>query len=172
MEAFGSNTSGQLNVPSLPAGMTYSWLGAHHLQSLAIASGSSQPQIAMVGMGCAGAGGLTVLSSAQSPFLGNSAFSLTIASGAPMSPSYLFLANALAPTPAFVGAGCAILLEPQSLLIFLGAGLSPLGPLSTDATGSSNFLLPIPATPAFAGSTLAFQAAVLDTTIPIGLTLS
>jgi hypothetical protein len=168
--AWGYNGSSQINVPALPPGISYTQVAASYLDTMALVSVS--PQLNVIGSGCTGSNGVTTLLSTQLPFLGNTAFSLDVSQAALNSQAYLFVATALAPAPIAAGGGCFIYLDAQSLLALVNAGLSPLGPEPTGPAGVASFLLPVPASPALAGLSIAFQAAVLDATAPLALTLS
>jgi alpha-tubulin suppressor-like RCC1 family protein len=170
--AWGDNFYGQTNVPVLPLGLSYTQVAAGYDHTVALVSVSPVPQLNVIGSGCSGSNGVTTLSSTQLPFLGNTAFSLDVSQAALSSQAYLFVATALAPAPIAVGGSCFIHLDAQSLLVFVNAGLSPLGPQPTGPAGAASFLLPVPANPALAGLSIAFQAAVLDATAPLALTLS
>jgi hypothetical protein len=163
---------GLTNVPPLPPGFIYTQVAAGGSQAVAIFGPAPAAQLNVVGMGCSGSNGITTLSSAQLPFLGNSAFSLDVSQGAVSSNAYLFWATSTAATPVAVGGGCFVHLDPQSLLYFVNLGQAPLGPMPTNAFGTTSFPLPVPANPSLAGFNVIFQAAVLDATVPLGLTLS
>jgi hypothetical protein len=170
--AWGDNAYGQTNVPALPLGLSYTQVAAGYDSTMALVSLSPLPRINVIGSGCTGSNGVTTLSSTQLPFLGNTAFSLDVSQAALSSQAYLFVATALAPAPIAAGGGCFIYLDVQSLLVFVNAGLSPLGPQPTGPSGAASFPLPVPASPALAGVSIAFQAAVLDATAPLAFTLS
>ena len=170
--AWGLNFWGQTNAPALSPGFTYIQLAVGATDIIALVSGSPLPHVNVIGMGCSGSNGITTLSSAQLPFLGNSAFSLDVSQGAVSSNAYLFWATSTAATPVAVGGGCFVHLDPQSLLYFVNLGQAPLGPMPTNAFGTTSFPLPVPANPSLAGFNVIFQAAVLDATVPLGLTLS
>jgi alpha-tubulin suppressor-like RCC1 family protein len=170
--AWGGNAFSQTVVPTLQPGISYAQVAAGTHHNVALVSVSTVPQLNAIGTGCTGSNGVTTLSSTQLPFIGNTAFSLDVSQAALNSQAYLFVANALAQAPIAVGGGCIIHLDAQGLVAFANAGLSPLGPQPTGPAGAASFLLPVPASPALAGYSIAFQAAVLDTTAPLALTLS
>jgi hypothetical protein len=170
--AWGCNGSGETNVPALSLGRSFTQVAAGYHYTVALVSVSPVPQLNVIGSGCTGSNGVTTLSSTQLPFLGNTAFSLDVSQAALSSQAYLFVASALAPAPIAAGGGCFIHLDVYSLLVFVNSGVSPLGPQPTGPAGAASFLLPVPASPALAGLSIVFQAAVLDAAAPLALTLS
>jgi hypothetical protein len=115
---------------------------------------------------------VTTLSSIQVPFLGNSQFALSVAQAATNSQAYLFLATTPAAAPIPLGAGCFLYLDAASLLASVNAGVSPTGPLQTGTSGAANFALPIPQDPLLSGTSITFQAAVMDPMALLGITVS
>jgi hypothetical protein len=168
--AWGNNSVGQTNVPPLLPGFTYLQVATSANRSVALVGIGSQARVNPIGLGCLGSNGITTLSSLHLPVLGNAAFSLDVTQAATNSQAYLFLATAPAAIPISIGGGCSIYLDLPNLLAFVNAGISPIGPRSTNVFGGASFPLPVPSDPLIAGVSIFFQAAVLDA--PLGLTLS
>jgi hypothetical protein len=116
--------------------------------------------------------GQTMLSSQQLPALGNNLFVADVTMGNPLGASYLFLSSLPAAVPTQLGAGCSIYLDLTSLLAFVGAGVSPIGPQITNGLGDAGFPLAIPANPGLAGTSIYLQALVIDPPSPLGFSLS
>jgi hypothetical protein len=130
------------------------------------------PSLTTVGTGCIGSSGLPLtLGSLQLPFIGNPTFSLDVSQGPALSNAYLFASFGISPVPAGLGGGCFIYLDLTTMQMLINQGFSPIGPLGTGPTGATSFSLPIPPDPGIAGFSIAFQAAVSDST-PLGLVLS
>jgi hypothetical protein len=169
---WGQNYYGQTSAPSLPPGTNVIRVVSCYDCTLAICGPSSLAQVNPYGLGCIGIGGATRLSSSQVPTLGNASFSLDVTLSVPNVPAYLFLASAPAQIQLPSTTGCFIYLDLPSLQQFISAGVSPLGPTTTNALGTASFTLPVPANASLAGVSIYCQAAVLDWSTLWGLSLS
>lgn len=125
-----------------------------------------------VGAGCGGPAGGVVLSASVPPALGAATFALEVSAAPPASAAFVFYAGSLAASPLFLSPGCAVYLDLASAAFDVAAGVSPAGPLATDALGAASLPLPIPFLPAIAGFSLTAQALVLDAASPLGFDLS
>jgi hypothetical protein len=170
--AWGYNVAGQTNVPPLPPGLTCVEVAAGFAHTVARFSAASPAQFNAFGVGCLGSNGVTTLSSLQLPFLGNAAFALDVSQAAPNSSAYVFFATAPAANRLPLAGGCFLYLDFSSFAAFVNSGLSPVGPVATGPAGVARFPFPVPAAPQLSGLSISFQAAVLDASTPLGLTLS
>ena len=130
-------------------------------------SGPSLPTVTMYGSGCGGA----MLSSTSVPALGGF-FPVDLTGGTANSQAYLFLALGKLDPGQPLGGGCSLYLEPNSMLLAISLGVSPIGPLPTSAAGSSTFPLTIPSDPGAAGTHVYLQGATVDGSSPIGVLLT
>ncbi|MDO8349001.1 MAG: right-handed parallel beta-helix repeat-containing protein [Planctomycetota bacterium] len=126
----------------------------------------SAATITSVGVGCQGTGSIApVLSSREWPFLGNQQFALTCSQMPPNQAMLVFASFGTTTSPFVVGFGCNVYLQ----LAFL-TGL-PVVPVAGSA-GTASVVVPWPANPAYVGVNYAFQAMVIDSGAPMGITLT
>jgi hypothetical protein len=100
--------------------------------------------------------------------IGDSAFFVNLAGAAPAGlTSLLYIAegHATAGTPVEPGHPCAIYLPLASFASLGALGYEPFRQLTTNATGTLGYLMPIPPLPVLIGLTVTFQAAIVD---PVG----
>jgi hypothetical protein len=127
----------------------------------------------LLGDGCVGSNGAELtIGNNGFPELGNASFSLTVGGGVPGSIAYVFLASSFAASPWPVAPGCLAQLDLASLTAFILAGLTPTGPRTLDAAGSTTVGFPIPPSPWLAGATVAAQGLAFDPPAPGGVVLS
>ena len=111
--------------------------------------GSSSPQTASYGAGCAGSAGVPELSAFGKPHVGELSFALDVTSARPSSAAVLLVAA----TPANLSLGGCALLVP--------AGAVPVVQTTTNS-GFASVRLPIPEVHALVGVSLFAQAAIVD----------
>lgn len=135
--------------------------------------GSGPAAATASGAGCPGTGGqVPVLAASAPPTLGLPSFTIDVTGAPPFSDLRLFGALGLGQPPVPIGGGCLVHLELTSLIAFLQAGLSPIGPLPAGPAGTLSFPFPIPFDPAFGGVHLALQATAVDAGAPLGFTVT
>ncbi len=106
------------------------------------------------------------------PALGQAPSTIGLLGGPPFGGAFLILADALASAPLALGGGCNLYLDLGSSLQWNSAGLSPLGPIGLDGSGSAQWALPLPFEPGWLGLTLHAQAVVPAVGTPTGFHLS
>jgi hypothetical protein len=132
-----------------------------------------QPSVTPVGVGCPGTGGLApVLSTTQSPYLGNLGFYVDVTSGLPFAPSYLFASLGLSASPIGVGGNCLVYLDFGTLLALIGAGLTPTGPVFLDFAGAAQIPFPIYPIAGLLGQHVGVQVAIIDAGSSTSFTLT
>lgn len=131
--------------------------------------GTAQVQVA--GAGCLGSTGLplTLINNGM-PVIGSTTFGLTLSNAPAASYCYFFLALGLAPAPVPLSATCNLFIDPISMSLLMGTGMSPLGPFPTGG-GSLTLPTPIPNQGNLLGASVAVQVACIDT-VPGGFTTS
>ncbi len=124
-----------------------------------------------VGTGCNTSTGALTLTANGLPKIGNATFGFTVGTGPAGAAAYLFLSTGTAAaTP--ISTTCSLFLEPVALNALIGLGLTPTGPQTLGAGGTTTFNFPIPQLVNLAGIQGAFQALVLDTAAPGGFAVS
>ena len=114
------------------------------------------------GTGCGGANGIPELRGFGLPQLGNGSFAIDVLSARDNAALvYLFsLGTGAFPLPS----GCQYLLDPITTVLNL--------PALASASGFASLPIPVPADVVFAGAGLTSQAAILDATLPFGLSMT
>ncbi|MSR74780.1 MAG: right-handed parallel beta-helix repeat-containing protein [Planctomycetes bacterium] len=131
------------------------------------------PAVQVLGAGSLNSSGaVALLSSPQLPTLGNTGFAMVLDQAPANTNAWVFASVGTAAQPVTIAAGCHVWLELQSMMILVQAGVAPLGPLPTSASGSTAFTLPLPQDPALAGLVLGMQAVMLDSGVANGFALS
>jgi hypothetical protein len=126
----------------------------------------------VVGTGCASSVGTLALGTTGLPKVGNSTFGFTVSGGPAGAPAYLYLSLGIAPTPLQVSATCFAYLDLVSTNQFIAAGVTPSGPNSLSAGGTTTFTFPLALDPALGGISGAAQALIFDGAAPGGFALS
>jgi hypothetical protein len=129
--------------------------------------------VGSTGTGCVGTSGTPLtLAAGGLPTLGNAGFALQLLGGPPGNAGYIFVAQGLAATPAPLGAGCLLYIDPASADMFVAAGLSPLGPVFFGPSGTGAVAVPVPGLPALAGFVVDIQGFTYDPPAPLGFLTS
>jgi hypothetical protein len=156
--AWGANGTGECNVPALPSGLTYRRIAAGRYHTVALVD--FVPAVVSVGGGCGGAG--APVFGCNPPQIGQSVF-LTLATGTPNAAGFVYgLGIPGAPSP--LGSGCVAEIDP-------GTAIS-LFPVTTDGAGAWGMGLMIPPNHSLVGIQAALQAALFNTSGPLGFDLS
>ena len=96
------------------------------------------------GAGCVGSSGQPLtLGTSGLPQIGNLSFAFTVSNGPPGGSAFLFGAFGLLPAPLPITPGCQLFLDLTSLFALIQVGVSPLGPVILDNSGSASFPFPI-----------------------------
>jgi hypothetical protein len=132
----------------------------YYLVELAmLPSGGVLASAAAMGTGCGGSGAPILL--APLPVLGDAGFHLLVGNALPGAQISIFLADFGAALSAPLGGGCFLHLDPLSFTAYVQAGLSPLGGLVADSSGSALLPIALPLLPFAAGWRVAVQAAAV-----------
>jgi hypothetical protein len=122
-------------------------------------------KVRRVGAGCAGSAGVPDLGASRTPFIGNRAFALEVASIPASAPVSLLAALATSPAPRTLPNGCPLHLPP-SPPPFAAAGTR------ASVSGTAWLPLPIPEDLRLQGARLGLQGAVLDGSAAGGYTVT
>jgi hypothetical protein len=117
------------------------------------------------GTGCAIAANAPpfTLGTTSPPSINNPSFGLTIVNGPPGGQAFLYIAGSVvAPISIGPGGSCGIYLELTTALAFIGAGISPIGPLPLNPSGNQTLPIPLPNDPGLSGQELSVQALGTD----------
>ncbi len=131
-----------------------------------------QASVQSFGAGCGGPAMGVQLMAVGLPVLGNAGFALSITDASPMVDAYVFLASGIANQPFVLSPGCLVHLDLPSAASAVSAGVSPFGPLSTGMAGSALLPVPLPASAALAGFTVATQCLLPDPATMSGFAVS
>jgi hypothetical protein len=130
------------------------------------------PRVNSIGVGCPDSNGRTaVLSASQLPSIGNTALSLEVAMGLPMTAATLFPSLFGATPPVVLAPGCNAYIDIASLSTLLSLGFGPFSQ-TTNGTGQASFPLPVPNDPGLFGARIWFQCALSEPALPQGFTVS
>ena len=114
-----------------------------------------------VGNGCPPSGSISGfrLRTNVPPTIGDATFAVS-AIGAPAgTPVNFYLADAVSIVPTgFLFTGCPVYLDLLSATTYLASGISPIGPIPSNAAEVATFSVPIPPNPGLAGLQLGLQA--------------
>jgi hypothetical protein len=125
--------------------------------------GAPGPSVTTVGTSNAHAqGSIPLLSGLGLPALGSGLYPILVTGALPSTSVWLFAAGGTAATPLPLGAGNTLYLELSSFDYFLSQGFGPLGPLQTDASGTTVVTPYIGNDPVLLGMRLSLQGAVAD----------
>ncbi|MSR75077.1 MAG: YHYH protein [Planctomycetes bacterium] len=117
------------------------------------------PTVVATGVGCLGPGGSNVALVANSAAtVGNTGFGLNLMNGPAGGSGYVFLGTALGRLPATLGGNCQLFLELNNMIGFVAAGVSPIGPIPLDASGSATLPVPIANNPSLVNMLVDVQA--------------
>jgi hypothetical protein len=119
------------------------------------------------GTGCAIAANALpfTLGTTSPPAIPNASFGLTLANGHPSGQALLYIAGTVAaPISISAGGSCGIYLDIPTALAFIGAGISPVGPVPLNLSGDQTLPVPLPNDPGLIGQELSVQALGTDGT--------
>jgi plastocyanin len=142
----------------------FSMVGTVHVLPPATASS--------VGTGCASSAGTLTLGVTSLPKVGNAGFGFTVSGGAAGTPAYLYISLGIAASPLQVSGNCFAYLDLVSTQAFITAGITPTGPNTLGAGGTTTFPFPLPLQPGLGGASGAAQVLVFDGAAPGGFALS
>ena len=126
-------------------------------------------RVTTIGSGCVGSSGTpTTLGVSALPIIGDT-LTFDIAGGPAGEDTFVY--HAFRAGTGMFG-GCPIHLDPVSVQVLTASGVSPFGPVMTDAAGSASHVLDVPNVPAVNGFRIFSQALVIDPAFGNGFVLT
>lgn len=126
------------------------------------------PSVIATGTGC---GGLTLGSTGQLAS-GSSSFALQIDGGPASGTTMMFIADDLSPAPQSIAGDCSLWLDSASAMNWIAAGISPVGPLPLNASGSLAIPVALASMASLSGMVIDLQALAPDAMATNGFVLS